>query len=610
MKKVLLYSAFALGALTMNTGCGEDFLMINPVGSVSESKLTTEEGIDFVLTGAYASFNNMRQVEGCGGASLTNWVFGDIMGADANKGSDPTDQSELTALETFSFNSTNGYVLSRWRAVYEAVMRCNNVMSMASKMGDSLPNAKDIIAQAKFIKAVWMFEGIKTFGAAIPYVTLEDYQANTDPQVSNVDENGDYVYIWDKVEKDLQDAIADLPATRTAGNYGRATSWMAKAVLAKMYLFWSSPYNGTNATDASKLSKASSLLDEIIASGVDAKGQKYQLAEDYYTLWTAGESDWTGESVFDIQTIIHGTQTDTSALIHASMNGLRGILGVGGGWGFYQPTNEFVNSYMVDENGLPLANYTDYEPMTVADEFVTDLTIATDPRVDMVAGRPGVPYFDYGTPAKEKQTLWIRDIGNGGPYVNKKHMIAKADRAAHGTSNAAAASDINYHVIRFADILLMRAECDIRDGGDTKLAHQYINQIRARAAKAGVLADATTKGEHTLENLIDGTITDGMAATYRVGKYPGDDFASVDEAWTALKRELRAEFGMEGHRWFDIARWGEVADVLNAYMAYEVNYLTKFKNVYNEKWVCMPIPDSELKTAEGRFVQTENWIIK
>ena len=117
MKKVLLYSAFALGTLTMNTGCGEDFLMINPVGSVSEAKLTTEEGINYVLTGAYASFNNMRQVEGCGGAALTNWVFGDIMGADANKGSDPTDQSELTALEVYSFNSTNGYVLSRWRAV-------------------------------------------------------------------------------------------------------------------------------------------------------------------------------------------------------------------------------------------------------------------------------------------------------------------------------------------------------------------------------------------------------------------------------------------------------------------------------------------------------------
>ena len=607
MKKVLLYSAFALGTLTMNTGCGEDFLMINPVGSVSEAKLTTEEGIDYVLTGAYASFNNMRQVEGCGGAALTNWVFGDIMGADANKGSDPTDQSELTALEVYSFNSTNGYVLSRWRAVYEAVMRCNNVLSMAANMGDALPNAADIIAQAKFIKAVWLFEGIKTFGAAIPYVALEDYQANTDPQVSNVDENGQYVYIWDKVEQDLKDAIADLPATRTSGNYGRATSWMAKAVLAKMYLFWSSPYNGTNATDASKLAQASSLLDDIITNGVDAKGQKYTLAPDYYTLWKAGESDWTGESIFDIQTVIHGTQTDTSALIHASMNGLRGIMGVGGGWGFYQPTHEFVNSYIVDANGLPLANYTALEPLADAATMTSDLSIATDPRVDMVAGRPGVPYFDYGTPSITDETLWIRDKTNAGPYINKKHIIGKADRAAHGTSNAAAASDVNYHVIRFADILLMRAECDIRDGGDTKLAHEYINKVRARAAKTGVSADATTVGSYTLENLADGTTTTGMAANYRVGLYPGTDFASVDAAWTALKRELRAEFGMEGHRWFDIARWGEVGTVLNAYRAYELNYIGKFTNVYNDKWVCMPIPDSELKTAEGRFVQNENW---
>ena len=608
MKKVLLYSAFALGTLTMNTGCGEDFLLIQPVASVSEATLTTAEGIDYVLTGAYSAFNNMRQVEGCGGAAYTNWVFGDILGADANKGSDPTDQSELTALEVYSFNSTNGYVLARWRAVYEAVKRANNVLDMAQKMGDTLPNAADIIAQAKFIKGAWMFEGIKTFGAAIPYVSLEDYQAATDPNVSNVDENGNYVYIWDKVEQDLKDAIADLPATRTKGNYGRATSWMAKALLAKMYLFWSSPYNGTNATDASKLASASSLLDDIIANGVDAKGQKYKLADDYYTLWTAGESDWTGESVFDIQTVIHGTQTDTSALIHASMNGLRGILGTGGGWGFYQPTHEFVNSYIVDANGLPEPNYTNMKPVADMKTMKTDLSIATDPRVDMVAGRPGVPYFDYGTPSAADQTLWIRDLSNAGPYINKKHMISKADRAAHGTSNAAAASDVNYHVIRFADILLMRAECDIRDGGDTKLAFEYINKVRARAAKAGVAADKTTVGSYTLEDLAAGTTTTGMAAQYRVGLYPGTDFASVDAAWTALKRELRAEFGMEGHRWFDIARWGEVGKVLNAYREYELDYIGKFTNVYNENWVCMPIPDSELKTAEGRFVQSVNWL--
>ena len=85
-------------------------------------------------------------------------------------------------------------------------------------------------------------------------------------------------------------------------------------------------------------------------------------------------------------------------------------------------------------------------------------------------------------------------------------------------------------------------------------------------------------------------------------------FANATEAHTALEREMRAEFGMEGHRWFDIARWGTVANVLNAYRAYEGTYFPgKFGNVYNENWVTFPIPVTELQTAMGRFVQNENW---
>ena len=71
---------------------------------------------------------------------------------------------------------------------------------------------------------------------------------------------------------------------------------------------------------------------------------------------------------------------------------------------------------------------------------------------------------------------------------------------------------------------------------------------------------------------------------------------------------MRAEFGMEGHRWFDIARWGIVADRLNAYRAYEGQFFPgKFGNVYNVNWVTFPIPQNEIQTAMGRFVQNENW---
>ena len=214
MKKVLLYSAFALGTLTMSTGCGDSFLSLTPVSSTSEATLSDAAGVNYLLTGAYATFNSMvSSAGGMGEASLTNWVWGDIVGGDANKGSLASDQPDLTMLETWSWGTENGYIKNRWDAVYESVKRCNQVISLANKLGDALPNATEVIAQAKFIKGFWMYEAIRVYGPAIPYVSVEDYEASTDPQVSNVDENGNYVYIWSKVEQDLKDAIAGLPET-------------------------------------------------------------------------------------------------------------------------------------------------------------------------------------------------------------------------------------------------------------------------------------------------------------------------------------------------------------------------------------------------------------
>ena len=605
MKKVLLYSAFALASLTMSTGCGDNFLELTPVSSTSEGTLSTPEGVDYLLTGAYSTLNSMlSSAGGMGEASLTNWVWGDIVGGDANKGSTASDQPDLTQLETWSWSSENGYIKNRWDAVYESVKRCNNVISLATKLADQLPNAADIIAQAQFLKGFWMFEGIRIYGPAIPYVSVEDYEASTDPQVSNVDESGNYIYIWDKVEADLKAAASALPATRPSGQYGRATSWQAKAVLAKFYVYWSSPYDGSAGYGANKWSEAKSLLDEIIANGVDAMGQKYQLANDYQALWHPETSDWTGESVFDIQFTISGTTSQTNSPHHTHATEFSGSLGQGG-WGFYQPSFEFVNSHIVDANGLPVsvAEYNAHAPLTplASANPVTDLATFTDPRLDVNAGRMGVPYLDFG---KTPDMSFVRDYTNGGMYVNKKGHAWNSERSSYPTTHPTSTA-INYHIIRFADILLWRAEIAVNEG-DLATALKYINQVRARAAKFYVAAESgITKGTYVMDDKVNGTTGVDAAANYRIGLYPS--FASAAEAREALEREMRIEFGMEGRRWFDIARWGKVADVLNTYAASESRYLGKFVNTYSASWVNFPIPTSEINTAMGRFVQTANW---
>ena len=630
MKKVLLYSAFALGTLTMNTGCGDNFLTLAPVTNKSEATLRNAEGVDFLLTGAYSSFNSMlSSAGGMGEASLTNWVWGDIVGADANKGSTASDQPDLTQLETWSWSTSNSYIKNRWDAVYESVKRANAVMSIANALEDAeLPNKAEVIAQAKFIKGFWLFEGIRVYGPAIPYVSVEDYEASTDPQVSNVDENGKFVYIWDKVEQDLLDAIDGLPETWADGQQGRATSWMAKAVLAKMYIYWSSPYDGSEGYGANKWTEAASLLDDIIANGKDAKGTKYTLADDYPTLWDYTKSDWTGESVFDVQFTFHGTTSQTASPHHTHATQIASALGYGG-WGFYQPSYDLVNSHRVDAQGLPIpvaeyqanmlrmveikavpaldkdGNYQyDKETgkMKMKDEATSDLTVFVDPRLDVNVGRFNVPYLDWGMQDGANLTGWVRDYNNGGLFVNKKGAGWKKEREGAGTTNPNSTA-INYHIIRFADILLMRAECYYQAKNYAKVI-EIVNQIRTRASKAFVKAE---KGDtYVMEDLVSGKTTKGSAGNYRIGLYPAS-YATADLAWAALEREIRLEFGMEGHRWFDIARWGKVSQTLNAFAKAEKPFLAKYVNSYDPSWVYFPIPQSEVQTAQGRFVQTPAW---
>ena len=617
MKKAILYSAMALATTFGMSSCGDDFLLIDPAGSVSEGTLTNDQGIDFVLTGAYASLNGMISGPWSNpNTSLSNIVFGDVCGADANKGSTAGDQSDWTLLETFSFTSANGYLSAKWGAIYEAVKRCNNVMSMVGKGGDKIANGDVIIGQAQFLKALWMFEAIRMFGAAVPYVSLEDYEAAVDPQVSNVDESGNYVYIWDKVIADLQDAFNKLPNDwKSTGEYGRVNKWMARALMGKVYLYWSSPYNGTNGT-ADHWSDAKAAFKDVMDNGVDAKGNKYKLADTYAELFRAATGDWTGESIIDCQQTLDGSnQLPNGVYSNYYIGFVSGDI-PGGGWGFYQPTGEFVNSHLVDANGLPLDGYLNEPGLTLTKlvdegletehtEVVSDLETATDPRVDVSVARFGVPMLDWGS---TPDAQWVRSFANGGPYLSKKSQTRRDERGSYALTNVPISSTRNFHIMRLADVYLMYAECLIHDG-DYAGAMEYINKVRARAANAPTEAEAgiTTKN-YTLDDKVNGKTVNGTAANYRIGLYTSLD---ASNAMKALMRERRAELGMEGNRWFDLARWGNIADELNAFIKFEMSptggQKSKYVFGYDSKMVTFPIPESEIQTAEGRFVQNVNW---
>lgn len=240
----------------------------------------------------------------------------------------------------------------------------------------------------------------------------------------------------------------------------------------------------------------------------------------------------------------------------------------------------------------------------------TDLGVYTDPRLDVTIGRFNVPYWDYSIPTILDG--WVRDITNGGPYMNKKDIPKKADKGGLSLPTETASTAKNFHMIRFADILLWYAEALI-ETGQYKEAGKYINQVRSRAANHYVkAANPETMEESTssyvLEDLVHGKVSTNAAANYRIGLYPDTQFNSKENATQALRFERKLELALEGHRWYDLARWGIVGSEIKNYINYEKQYLVKYaRSYYESHWVTLPIPNSQILTMEGVLVQNENW---
>lgn len=540
-KKILVFTA--LVCMGMMNSCKDKFLETTPLGVGNEAMLSNKSGVNSVLIGAYSLLDGV----GSGGtyfSAVSNWIYGTVASDDGYKGSDVGDLAQITTIEKYIQQADIGGFNDKWVALYDGVSRSNDVLRLIAKATDMTDAEKSqATAEARFLRGWYHFEAKKMWNM-VPYVDekVTDYL--------NLPNDKD---IWPLIEADFQFAVDNLSATKA--QVGRASKWSAKAMLAKTHMY------------QSDYTAAKPLLVDLVTNGPFSLVANYH---DNFRIATENNS----ESVFEVQMSVADGGSGENGSWGDNLNFPYGS-GPGGCCGFYQPSQNLVNAFKTDANGLPLLdtfNDTDVkndEGLSSSDPF-TPYDGTLDPRLDWTVGRRGLPFLNWGIhPGKN----WIRDQSFAGPYTFKKFFAASGENAGAESPRANAN---NYRAIRFADILLMRAEIAVEEN-DLATALAIVNQIRTRAATEIVKKD-------------DGT----PAANYLVKPYPA--FASQEYARKAVRFERRVELAMEGHRHFDLVRWGNADVVLNAYLAKESkkrSYLTGavFKKGSSEYF---PIPQAQI----------------
>lgn len=561
MNKYKVVVVSLLLAVVVLTACKDEFLEVAPTNSLSSNELSTAAGLDGSVIGTYSI------LLGRGGfyTDASNWFWGSVLGGDANKGSDPGDQSQVNEIQTYNPQANNGSIFEKYSRSYEGVARANATLRLANvaEENGSAPAAAitQARAEARFLRGHYYFDLKKIFND-VPYVD------ETWDEITMIPNNQD---LWPFIEADFTFAAENLLETHSQA--GRANSWAARAYLGKALLF------------QGKFAEAKAQFDLVIANGVTTNGQPYALVSDYASAFRS-LSDNSSESVFASQAAA-GTGTINNAnpgLVLNFPHGSAGPARPGGCCGFFQPSFELANSYRTGADGLPLldGSYNDAANalandfgLTSGDAFTPDAG-PVDPRLDHSVGRRGIPYLDWGPhPGND----WIRQASNGGPYSPKKFIYYQEGIGIEndGSSWTPGYTAVNYTIIRYADVLLMAAEAEI-EAGDLGVALGYINQVRSRAANSPVLND-------------DGT----EAANYNVAEYTA--FASQDEARTAVRMERKLELSGEGHRFYDLVRWGIAESTLDAFIEHESAFLSgayagaDFVSNRNE---FLPIPQQEI----------------
>lgn len=541
--KALTYSALALATLSLSS-CN-DWLTEETPGTTKVSEFFTSlSTAEAVVNAAY-----VPMTWEFGTTYYPEWYFGDIVSDDALKGGqDINDGADLRELENFKANSDNEILLEYYRAQWQGIQRANLAI-------DEIPTTRietegdEAEKQAKYrdryLGEAYFLRGFYYFRLARMFggMPLIGYVIKSSNQ---------WAQTRSTMDETLNFAIEDFKRAENLlwekdkysdEELGRATKGAAEAMLLKANLYRADyQRNAGNETEAQKYFAEAAKWGKEVI-----KSRQYSLWPNYLDNFRLANENGR-ESVFEIQyteeaTSDYGGEGYTRGTMTTILQRSRSSAFGEAGWGYNRPTQNLYNEYEAGD--------------ARRDETIL---IPTDEQIETPAQE-----IYCGDRMLNRKYAMYNDGTNGGIY-----------KLAHATR-----SPKNNIQIRYADVLLMYAEACC-ETGDLPSAKTALKEVRDRAGLSQFPYTAVIQGQTV-------TFNDNQ-----------------EDLRKAIRHERRVELAMEGHRWFDLTRWGIAKETMDTYMAGETEEAKELYGTFQKgKHELFPIPSKEIDLSG--IEQNPNW---
>lgn len=408
----------------------------------------------------------------------------------------------------FSPNITTvGFITQAWSNNFNGIYNANATLEALQTKGSIVTDTTlrtRLTAECHFLRAFYYFQLVRLFGQ-VPVIE----KPLTAGEVGTVGRSA-VSEVYSLIISDLEYASLYLPASYASADVGRATSWAAKGLLGLVYLTRSGPNNGINGPgiNSGEYDKALSLFNEII------NGKAFSFLPDYASIFSYTNEN-NAEVIFDVQFMSSSNGAGfPSHLVPVAYWTGQGI------------SNTYGNGYGASNFGVSTNLKTSYD--------------------------------NTGGTGTDIRKAFNIQLSYSSPFIKK--YIDYSRRGTSGTD-----WPINFIVLRYTDILLMKAECILHGAAGTQAeVDEIVNKVRERAGIGPVT----------------GVTLDG------------------------LLEERRKEFLGEGLRWNDLVRSGKAVTIMNAWIAGDG--LSTISNVVPD-YLIYPVPATEIAAKPGLYEQNNGY---